>query len=139
MKPETVLIIEDDPELSEVIALNLQRMTPALHVIRAADGRTGLHRALEEDCALVILDITNPSENGLIVYSRLRARRPDLPILTVGSACEESGDIQGLEAADCLIKPFNARELMSRVEELLDRARIERRASGSPPAGSLKA
>lgn len=64
MKPETVLIMDDD---------------------RAADSRMGLHRALEVDCALVTLDITN------------------------------------------------------RAEELLDRARIERRASGAPPAGSLKA
>lgn len=134
---QSVLIIEDDPELSEVIAINLRDMGFA--TVRAADGRTGLRRALEEEHALVILDVMLPAQDGFTVCARLRQANPGIPVLMLTARSEESDRIRGLEtgADDYITKPFSMRELMARVKALLRRAKIEKDGSGSITCGDL--
>jgi two-component system, OmpR family, alkaline phosphatase synthesis response regulator PhoP len=137
--PETVLIIEDDRDIADVVALNLADL--GLRAERAADGVTGLQKALEKDYALVILDLMLPRMDGLTVCTRIRAKDPMTPILMLTAKSEEIDRVVGLElgADEYVTKPFSVRELMARVKALLRRARAGREedAQGRPPALSI--
>jgi two-component system alkaline phosphatase synthesis response regulator PhoP len=134
---ENVLIIDDDPELSEVIAINLRDMGFAAS--RAADGRTGLRRAIEEEFALVILDVMLPVVDGFSVCASLRQEKPGIPILMLTARSEDSDRIRGLDkgADDYITKPFSVKELMARVKALLRRVKIDKEGAGSIAIGDL--
>ena len=123
---DTVLIIEDDPDIADVVALNLRDL--GLGTERAVDGRTGLQKAKEGGYALVILDLMLPGLDGLSVCARLREKDPRMPILMLTARSEEIDRVLGLEigADDYVTKPFSVRELMARVKALLRRAQAER-------------
>jgi DNA-binding response OmpR family regulator len=133
---ETVLIIEDDRDIADVVALNLRDL--GLQTECAVDGATGLQKALEKDYALVILDIMLPRLDGLSVCTRIRAKDPLTPILMLTAKSEELDRVVGLEigADEYVTKPFSVRELMARVKALLRRSRAGREedASGRPPS-----
>ncbi len=130
MPADTVLIIEDDRDIADLVAANLADM--GLHSVRAPDGATGLHKALEERYALVILDIMLPRLDGLSVCTRIRARDPRVPILMLTARTEELDRVLGLEigADEYITKPFSVRELMARVKALLRRSRVPREGEG---------
>ena len=131
---DTVLLIEDDRDIADVVALNLGDL--GLQTERATDGATGLQKALEKDYALVILDLMLPRLDGLSVCSRLRAKDPLTPILMLTAKSEELDRVVGLEigADEYVTKPFSVRELMARVKALLRRSRAgrEEEAVGRP-------
>jgi DNA-binding response OmpR family regulator len=122
-----VLIIEDDPNVAEVVTRYLQR--EGFVVETATDGREGLDRALADPPDLVVLDLMLPSLSGLEVCRHLRAVAP-VPVIMLTARGEEADRIAGLElgADDYLAKPFSPRELTARVKAVL------RRASGPVPA-----
>ena len=126
---DRVLIIEDDQDIADVVALNLQDL--GLRADRAVDGRTGLQKALETDYALVILDLMLPKMDGLSVCSRIRERNPVTPILMLTAKSEELDRVLGLEigADEYVTKPFSIRELVARVKALLRRVRTDRDAA----------
>jgi DNA-binding response OmpR family regulator len=128
-RPDRVLIIEDDQDIADVVALNLQDL--GLRADRAVDGRTGLQKALETDYALVILDLMLPKMDGLSVCSRIRERNPVTPILMLTAKSEELDRVLGLEigADEYVTKPFSIRELVARVKALLRRVRTDRDAA----------
>ncbi|MGD8395386.1 MAG: response regulator transcription factor [Candidatus Eiseniibacteriota bacterium] len=117
-----ILIIEDDPEIADLVAIHLRDLNFELD--RAADGAEGLRRAVEGDYRLVILDLMLPELDGLEVCKRLRREKEGLPILMLTARSEEFDKVLGLElgADDYLTKPFSVRELMARVKALLRRA-----------------
>jgi DNA-binding response OmpR family regulator len=127
---DRVLIIEDDREIAEVVALTLRDQ--GLEVERAADGRSGLEKALAGEYALIILDLMLPRLDGLTVCRRIREGNPVTPILMLTARAEEPDRVRGLElgADDYLSKPFGIRELAARVKALLRRARAARQAAG---------
>jgi two-component system, OmpR family, alkaline phosphatase synthesis response regulator PhoP len=127
--PDKVLIIEDDQDIADVVALNLRDL--GLSADRAADGRTGLKKALETDYALVILDLMLPKMDGLSVCSRIREHKPVTPILMLTAKSEELDRVLGLEigADEYVTKPFSVRELVARVKALLRRVRTDRDAA----------
>ena len=122
-----ILIIEDDPNVSEVVARYLLREGYRVECI--ANGRAGLQRALDEPPDLVVLDLMLPSLGGLEVCRQLRAVAP-VPVIMLTARGEEADRISGLEigADDYVAKPFSPRELTARVRAVL------RRASGPVPA-----
>ncbi len=126
--PERVLIIEDDREIADLVALNLRDL--GLTAERAADGRSGLARALAGDWSLIILDLMLPQLDGLTVCRRIREGNPFTPILMLTARSEEVDRILGLElgADDYVTKPFSVRELTARVKALLRRVRAGRQA-----------
>jgi DNA-binding response OmpR family regulator len=126
--PERVLIIEDDKDIADVVAMNLGDL--GLQAERAQDGRTGLQKALETEYALVILDLMLPKLDGLSVCARIREKNPRVPILMLTARSEEMDRVLGLEigADEYVTKPFSIRELMARVKALLRRVRTERDA-----------
>jgi len=117
----TILVVEDDPTVAEVVRTYLQRAD--LDVELATDGVSALAVAARTRPDLVVLDLMLPGLSGLEVCSRLRQSRPDLPVVMLTALGEESDRILGLEtgADDYLVKPFSPRELVLRVKNLLQR------------------
>jgi DNA-binding response OmpR family regulator len=116
-----VLIIEDDPNVAEVVARYLER--EGYTVETAADGAAGLRLALRELPDLVVLDLMLPRLGGLEVCRRLREVAP-VPVIMLTARGEETDRIAGLElgADDYVAKPFSPRELTARVKAVLRRA-----------------
>jgi DNA-binding response OmpR family regulator len=116
-----VLIIEDDPNVAEVVTRYLER--EGYTVDSADDGLEGLDRALADPPDLVVLDLMLPSLSGLEVCRRLRSKAP-VPVIMLTARGEEVDRIAGLElgADDYVAKPFSPRELTARVKAVLRRA-----------------
>ena len=116
-----VLIIEDDPNVAEVVSRYLEREGYAVDT--SADGLEGLEQALADPPDLVVLDLMLPSLGGLDVCRRLRAKVP-VPVIMLTARGEEVDRIAGLElgADDYVAKPFSPRELTARVKAVLRRA-----------------
>src|SRR5438270_13775042 len=116
-----VLIIEDDPNVAEVVGRYLAREGYEVEI--AGDGATGLERALSDPPELVVLDLMLPNLSGLEVCKRIRAAAP-VPVIILTALGEEADRIVGLElgADDYVAKPFSPRELTARVKAVLRRA-----------------
>ena len=114
-----ILIIEDDPDIREVIRLLLEN--DGYTVTEAANGVNGL-QLLTEDTDLVILDIMMPGMSGLKTCEKLR-QHSTVPVLFLTARVQESDKLLGLMAGgdDYLTKPFGVMELISRVKALLRR------------------
>jgi DNA-binding response OmpR family regulator len=125
----TILVVEDDDTVSEVVARYLEREGFGVDVVR--DGRAAVARATESPPDLMILDVMLPGLDGLEVCRRLRAAAAP-PIIMLTALGEESDRILGLElgADDYMVKPFSPRELTARVKSVLRRA-------GNPPTSGL--
>ncbi len=121
MKQEHLLLVDDDPELRELLRDYLGQA--GFRITTVGDGRE-MRRAM--DAArfdLVILDIMLPGEDGLSLCRHLRAQSR-IPILMLTARGDEIDRIVGLEmgADDYLAKPFNPRELLARIKSILRRA-----------------
>ncbi|WP_327280439.1 MULTISPECIES: response regulator transcription factor [unclassified Streptomyces] len=126
----SVLVVDDDPTVSEVVAGYLDRAGFAVR--RAADGPAALRAAEEQRPDLVVLDLMLPGMDGLEVCRRLRARErgadrqglPPVPVIMLTARGDEDDRILGLEvgADDYVTKPFSPRELVLRVQSVLRRA-----------------
>ena len=116
-----VLVVEDDPNLAEVVQRYLGR--EGFEVEAVADGESGLERALEWLPDLVVLDIMLPGIDGLEVCRRLRGSAP-IPVVMLTARTEEDDRVLGLElgADDYVTKPFSPRELTARVKAVLRRS-----------------
>src|SRR5690349_1176237 len=124
MSGETILIVDDEPTIVEVVGLYLQR--EGFRVLTAGDGNAALQVVAQERPDLVVLDLMLPGLNGLDVTRRLRAGG-SLPIILLTARSEEADRVVGLElgADDYVTKPFSARELVARVKAVLRRSRPE--------------
>ncbi len=126
----TVLVVDDEPIVREVVIRYLQR--EGFRTLEAADGQSA--QRLVEDGApnLVVLDVMLPGMDGLTLCRWIRSRS-DLPVIMLTARGEEADRIVGLElgADDYVTKPFSPRELAARVRTVLRRtepaaARAER-------------
>lgn len=127
---QRVLVIDDDPNVSEVVAAYLAREGAIVEV--RADGEAGLEAALADPPDLVVLDLMLPKVDGLEVCRRLQALAP-VPVVMLTAKGDETDRIIGLElgADDYIAKPFSPRELVARVKAVLRRAQAP-----LPPVGS---
>jgi DNA-binding response OmpR family regulator len=120
-----VLVVEDDVDVRDLVVLALNHA--GFDVLVEGDGAAGLDRALEELPDVVILDWMMPRPNGVEVCRALRAdpRAEHIGVLLLTSRAQESDIDQGFEAGanDYMVKPFRARELISRVGALIPRSR----------------
>jgi DNA-binding response OmpR family regulator len=121
-RPSRVLVVDDDPTVSDVVRRYLERAGLAVEVF--GDGESALRRALHQPPDLVVLDLMLPGMSGLDVCRRLRADQ-QTPIVMLTALGEESDRVLGLErgADDYVTKPFSPRELALRVASVLRRAR----------------
>ncbi len=117
-----VLVVEDDGELAEAIAVGLRREQMAVDV--AVDGRAGLERALVTDYDVIVLDRDMPGTHGDDVCAQLVGAgcRSRVLMLTAAATIEDRVGGLGLGADDYLPKPFAFAELVARIRALLRRA-----------------
>ena len=117
----SVLLIDDDTELIKLLEEYLEE--EQFHLDSAHDGVTGLEKALNNQHAVVVLDVMLPGMNGLDVLKQLR-QKSSVPVLMLTARGSELDRILGLElgADDYLPKPFNPRELVARLRAILRRA-----------------
>ncbi|MEK6675159.1 MAG: response regulator transcription factor [Planctomycetota bacterium] len=121
---KSILLIEDEIDLAEMIALNLNREGFACRL--AHDGKTGLAEARKQRPDLIVLDRMLPAMSGEEVATALR-RDPELasiPIIMVSAKTEEADELVGfaLGADDYIAKPFSIRALLARINAVLRRA-----------------
>ncbi len=119
--PATILVVDDEPPIVDVLTYNLERAN--YHVLVARDGQEALDVARRERPDLIILDVMLPQLDGLEVCKALR-RECDVPIIMLTARDAEIDRVVGLElgADDYVVKPFSVRELMARVKSVLRRA-----------------
>jgi len=138
---ETILIVEDEKDLVEVLEYNLQR--EGYETLSALDGA----RALEildkrPHLDLVLLDLMLPDITGTEICRRIRSveRTENLPVLMLTAKGEEIDRVVGFEvgADDYLVKPFSVRELMLRIKAILRRAEPKSGGQRETVFGSLK-
>jgi two-component system phosphate regulon response regulator PhoB len=136
---ETVLIVDDEPDVVDLLVYQLQRA--GFKTITARDGNVGLEKARDALPALVVLDLMLPGMDGTEVCKRLRAdpKTAGIPVIMLTAKAEEVDRIVGLElgADDYVTKPFSPRELTLRVKSVLRRARGEASASEVLKVGDL--
>jgi len=123
LKNQTIVVVEDEPDIREVLRYNLER--EGFTVVCAADGEEGLRAVRREQPQLVLLDLLLPKLDGLEVCRRLRSDdvTRDIPIIMVTAKGEEADIVLGLGvgADDYATKPFSPRELIARVRAVLRR------------------
>jgi two-component system KDP operon response regulator KdpE len=122
---ESILLIEDDEALAQLVQLLLERA--GYTVIATGNGEAGLEKARDTPPDLVLLDILMPDMDGWHVYEALR-RITDAPILFLTALGDEHNVAYGLGlgADDSIVKPFGYKELVTRVKAALARARRAR-------------
>ncbi len=121
---KSILAIEDDPSLLELLKIHLRDIHCELHT--SMDGREGLQKILNQEYDLVILDVMLPSLDGFEICKEARSAQITTPILMLTAKTEEIDKILGLEigADDYVVKPFSIRELIARIKALLRRSQL---------------
>ena len=119
-----VLMIEDDPELAEILSEYLAQFD--INVTNIEDPFIGISTLNTKKFDLVILDLTLPGLDGLDVCSDIR-KRHDIPIIISSARHDINDKVEALErgADDYLPKPYNPRELEARIKSLLRREKHE--------------
>lgn len=125
----TILVIEDEPSVGEVVSLYLRRAGFKVSVVR--DGKLALEQFSETLPALVVLDLMLPGVDGWEITRWLR-EHGDVPIIMLTARRDEIDRIAGLElgADDYVVKPFSPQELVSRVRAVLRRSAHKTEAQG---------
>lgn len=129
---ETILIVDDEADLLELIEYNLKR--EGYNVLKAENGAEGLRLARKHHPDLVLLDIMMPRMSGTEVLKAMK-EEPELrnvPVIFLTARADEETEIEGLEtgADDFLPKPISTAKLVSRIRTVL------RRSSESADAGT---
>ncbi len=125
--PATILIVEDEPAIAELVSLHCKHAGYAVQVAHAVlDARDLVDETLPD---LVVLDWMLPDKSGIDFARELRKddRTKDLPILMLTARAAEDDKVRGLEvgADDYVTKPFSPKELVARIKALLRRAAPE--------------
>ena len=125
-----IVVVEDDPSVAELVLLYLKNA--GFIVEHAPDGARARALFAEMKPALVVLDLGLPDTSGIELLRELR-RTADTPVVALTARADDAQRIAGLDAGmdDYVTKPFNPRELVSRVRAIL------RRATGMPGGGRV--
>ena len=120
MERGTVLVVDDEPNIADLIELYLAR--EGYRVVKAGDGEAGLRAVAEHRPRLVVLDVGLPDIDGLEVCRRLR-QNSTIPVIFLTARDSEVDRVLGLElgADDYVTKPFSPVELVARVKAVLRR------------------
>lgn len=119
-----ILVADDDPNILKFITINLT--DAGYDVIGATDGRDALRKLQNEVCQLAVVDIMMPYMDGLSLIKEMR-KTLDIPIIILTAKGQIDDKEKGFEAGtdDYLVKPFEAKELLFRIEALLRRYNID--------------
>jgi two-component system phosphate regulon response regulator PhoB len=118
-----ILVVEDEPAIQELIAINLEHAGHSVIRAHTAAAAEALIREVKPD--LIVLDWMLPDVAGTALARKLRAdpRSKDIPIIMLTARAQERDKIEGLEAGadDYITKPFSPKELMARIKAVLRR------------------
>jgi DNA-binding response OmpR family regulator len=121
----TVLVIDDDPVILELLRVNFE--IEGFDVICAADGEEGFRRAQEDQPDIVVSDIMMPKRDGLQLLSDLKGdpTTQQLPVILLSAKAQKTEVKQGLDlgADDYITKPFDPLELIDRLNAVMTRPR----------------
>ena len=135
-----VLVIDDEPDVREIVHLTFNLRWPDAEVLSASNGEEGLRMVEDEPPDIVILDIGLPDMDGFQVLQRIRGAS-EVPVVMLSARHEEVDKVKGLEigADDYVTKPFSHIELLARVRAVLRRTESQAPANEGPPfvAGTL--
>lgn len=122
---KTVLIVEDEKNIVDIIRFNLQRT--GYNTLEAYDGEAGLAMAREKKPDLILLDVMMPKMMGFDVCRALRAEGDNVPVIILTAREEEEDKILGLEigADDYITKPFSINEVIARIRANIRRHKDE--------------
>jgi two-component system phosphate regulon response regulator PhoB len=128
---KTILIIEDENDLAELVAFNLEK--EGYRPLIAPDGPSGLEAARHNSPDLILLDLMLPGMSGMEICKVLKSRDKTarIPIIMLTAKGEEIDRVVGFEvgADDYVVKPFSPRELLLRIKAVLRRAGSEESVS----------
>jgi len=118
-----ILVVDDDTEIRELLKIYLEKHQ--LRTSTAIDGKQMWQVLDKTTIDLIVLDLMLPEESGLSLCRKLCASDKHIPIIMLTALGEETDRIVGLEmgADDYLVKPFNPRELLARINSVLRRVR----------------
>ena len=122
MTPDTILIVEDEPRLAQLVADYLSASGYPTRILN--HGLDVLPAVRQQPPALIVLDLMLPGQDGLSICRELR-RFSDLPVIMLTAKVEEVDRLIGLDAGadDYICKPFSPREVVARVKAVLRRQR----------------
>lgn len=127
MAGERILIIEDEPDITELIKSRLE--SAGYKTIAAYDGVEGLEMAKKELPDLILLDILMPKMDGITVALRLKKMQEtkSIPIIIVSvtKGPDEEGIAKGIGVDEYLYKPLDAEELLGKIKKVLRKKRKE--------------
>jgi DNA-binding response OmpR family regulator len=133
-----ILVVDDDEEIVELIALYLRK--DGYRVLSACDGQQAIELARQCPPDLILLDVLLPYIDGMEVCRVLRAES-HVPIIMLTSCATDKDKVTGLTlgADDYVTKPFRLRELIARIQAVLRRSmRIEESGSSQAPFASSR-
>ena len=132
MSTDHIMLVEDEPSISEVVTLYLKRA--GFQVQAFADGALALEKLQQNLPDLLVLDLMVPNVDGYEITRWLRDRS-DVPIIILTARRSEADRIAGLEmgADDYVVKPFSPQELVSRVRAVLRRTHRDVEEEGEQP------
>jgi len=122
MSDVSILVVEDEPAVAEVVSLYLRRAGYAVRMVNT--GPAAVREFDTQPPTLIVLDLMLPGLDGLAITRHVR-ERGDTPIIMLTARSQETDRIAGLEmgADDYVTKPFSPQELVSRVRAVLRRAK----------------
>ena len=123
---KTILVVEDDPRIADVLVRGLQAEGYVMQLART--GPEGLAAVREREISLLLLDLMLPGLSGLDLCQTLRAEGHQVPMLMLTAMSSTDDKVRGLRlgADDYLTKPFEFEELLVRIEALLRRGREQK-------------
>ncbi len=116
---QVILVAEDDPGLNRLISFKLQK--EGYQVISVFDGKEALNAALNEKISAITLDIMMPFLDGIQVLKKVRAVKPDLPVVILSVKSRENDLHQALElgANAYMTKPFQPEQLIEKLKQIM--------------------
>ncbi len=136
-----VLVIDDEPDVIEVVRLTFNLRWPEAEVLSAFTGGEGVEVVRNDSPEIIILDVGLPDLDGFQVCEQIR-RFSDVPIIMLTARHDEVDKVKGLElgADDYITKPFSHIELLARVRAVLRRSESQVPIAEGPPfeAGALR-
>ena len=132
-----ILLVEDDPTISDLVAYNLRRA--GYDVVQEHNGRAGLQSALTQSVDLVLMDLMLPGLDGMAASREIVRRKPALPIIMLTARSERETILEGFElgADDYIAKPFDLDVLLARIQARLRRAPAGIAVSAGTPRGAM--
>lgn len=122
-KPKKILLVDDESDVTELVAYHLKAKGFQVEVVNDPNGSIGAARSFLPD--LVILDVMMPDLNGIQICRMLRAdpKLKKVPVIFLTAKAEENDRVQGLEtgADDYICKPFSTKELILRIQTIFRR------------------